>query len=139
MTQKAWTHMMRDVANWAITWYKLTHPCVDCGEQDPDLLTFDHRRGKNGPIKFAGFEANLPKVLAEIQLCEVRCHNCHMKRTRNQERELGYTSPPPILIPSHRLCGHRWGHCHHPNYPLVQDLYGTSRQHRSHRGKTMSC
>lgn len=58
--------------------YLLSHPCVDCGNKDPIVLTFDHLRDKefeicNGVRK--GF--SIKRILNEMQKCEVRCANCH--------------------------------------------------------------
>ena len=59
------------------------HPCVDCGETDPIILEFDHISGdKNFNISDAtrcGY--GIDKIKAEIAKCEVRCANCHRKKT----------------------------------------------------------
>lgn len=67
--------------------YLLAHPCVDCGEQDPIVLDFDHVRG----VKRAGVSvlvnmatASLETLKTEIDKCEVRCANCHRRRTAKQ-------------------------------------------------------
>ena len=63
--------------------YLAAHPCVDCGEGDPIVLEFDHTRGKkvttiSTMIRHAyGWEA----IQQEIQKCDVRCANCHRRRT----------------------------------------------------------
>jgi len=56
--------------------------CIDCGEKDPVVLDFDHFKDKKYNI------ANLMKrsgsllVLEdEIKKCEVRCANCHRRKT----------------------------------------------------------
>lgn len=61
--------------------YLLEHPCVDCGEVDPIVLEFDHVRGKKlyGVTLMVGISRK--KVDAEIAKCEVRCANCHKRRT----------------------------------------------------------
>ncbi|MEN3333535.1 MAG: hypothetical protein V7641_2900 [Blastocatellia bacterium] len=69
--------------------YKLAHPCVDCGETDPVVLTFDHKDKKEGAIanlvhNMAHQKFAWDKILAEIEKCEVRCFNCHMRRTARQ-------------------------------------------------------
>ena len=63
--------------------YLLEHPCVDCGEPDPIVLEFDHVRGvKQGNIsKMIGEGVSLKRLQAEIDKCEVRCANCHRRRT----------------------------------------------------------
>lgn len=73
--------------------YLLAHPCVDCGEADPLVLDFDHVRGSK--------RANITELVAagfawktiedEIAKCQVRCANCHRRKTareRNTERHL---------------------------------------------------
>lgn len=70
--------------------YLSTHPCVDCGERDIVCLEFDHVSGQKvrnianmiGECKWATIEA-------EIAKCEVRCANCHRRKTARQH---GYWS-----------------------------------------------
>ena len=71
--------------------YLLTHPCVDCDEDDPDVLEFDHVRGikRTEVTKLASCGAAWSTVEAEIAKCEVRCANCHRRRTRKQQRDRG--------------------------------------------------
>lgn len=63
--------------------YLRGHPCVDCGEDDLLVLEFDHVRGTKvrGVFLMAAQGANPAKILAEIEKCEVRCVNCHRRRT----------------------------------------------------------
>lgn len=70
--------------------YKRTHPCVDCSEDDPRCLGFDHRdrAGKRFDLSDAASRGitNIERLAAEIAKCDVRCHNCHAKKTiENQE------------------------------------------------------
>jgi hypothetical protein len=62
--------------------YLMSHPCVDCGEKDLLVLQFDHRENKHHDICFLmrNYIA-WPKLLEEIQKCDVRCANCHMRKT----------------------------------------------------------
>lgn len=57
--------------------------CVDCGEQDPIVLEFDHVRGKKKcAVSRLVSEGNSIGVLkSEIRKCEVRCCNCHRRVT----------------------------------------------------------
>ncbi len=59
------------------------HPCVDCGEKDIRVLHFDHVRGKKlrniSQISLRG--GSLERLNNEIKKCEIRCANCHMKKT----------------------------------------------------------
>lgn len=62
-----------------------SHPCVDCGEVNTVLLDFDHLRDKSDDVASmivngAPWEA----IAAEIEKCEVRCGNCHARRTARQ-------------------------------------------------------
>lgn len=66
--------------------YLRTHPCSDCGETDPLLLEFDHRDGAE-KIACVGALArgqNWRAVADEIAKCDVRCVNCHRRRTARQ-------------------------------------------------------
>jgi hypothetical protein len=66
--------------------YFETHPCVDCGETDPIVLQFDHVRGEKATevSTLLGPGFSVEKVEAEIAKCEVRCANCHVRRTAKQ-------------------------------------------------------
>jgi hypothetical protein len=66
--------------------YLKNNPCVDCGELDIEVLQFDHidmigEKGKRVG-DFIGCALNTLKD--QIKLCEVRCGNCHIRRTRKQ-------------------------------------------------------
>lgn len=68
-----------------------THPCIDCGETDPVVLQFDHVRGSKiaaiSRMVASGFGG--AQIDSEIEKCEVRCANCHMRKTA---KERGYYS-----------------------------------------------
>jgi hypothetical protein len=66
--------------------YLLTHPCVDCGETDPLVLDFDHRepwRKLNDVSRMVNGRP-WPVILEEIEKCDVRCANCHRRKTARQ-------------------------------------------------------
>jgi hypothetical protein len=67
-----------------------THPCADCGESDPVVLTFDHVRGtKRGNVSDMVRDGlGLETIKAEMEKCDVVCYNCHSLRT--QERSGAY-------------------------------------------------
>ncbi len=66
--------------------YLKTHPCVDCGEKDPIVLHFDHIEGikRNSVSRLAAGAYSWETVEQEIFKCQVRCANCHMKKTAKQ-------------------------------------------------------
>lgn len=70
--------------------YKRTHPCVDCGEDDPIVLDFDHVKGKKKmslcQMKSAGMSLRL--IEEEIAKCEVRCSNCHRRVTHARRKKI---------------------------------------------------
>lgn len=63
--------------------YLERHPCVDCGESDLRCLQFDHvRPGKIAPVGDLIRQMRpLSVVIEEIEKCDVRCANCHQKKT----------------------------------------------------------
>jgi hypothetical protein len=68
--------------------YLLSHPCVDCGEDDLRVLDFDHRPGswKTHNVMFlvsSGY--SLARIRTEIEKCEVRCRNCHARVTYERD------------------------------------------------------
>lgn len=78
--------------------YLMEHPCVDCDEKNLLVLDFDHVRGVkvNAVSNLVRRRSAWLRVKAEIAKCEVRCANCHRKRTaqnngaRNLLIELGF-------------------------------------------------
>ena len=67
--------------------YLLSHPCVDCGETDILVLEFDHRdrKLKEGEIRhIIQNGATLDKVIREVEKCDIRCSNCHRRKTEKE-------------------------------------------------------
>lgn len=64
--------------------YLATHPCVDCGEDDPIVLEFDHIRDKKFAIAKLILSHEVEDLESEIAKCEVRCSNCHKRKTAKQ-------------------------------------------------------
>lgn len=63
--------------------YLEEHPCVDCGESDIVVLDFDHVRGEksHNVAQLVLDSASWDRVSVEIDKCDVRCANCHRRRT----------------------------------------------------------
>ena len=63
--------------------YLEQHPCVDCGESDPVVLEFDHVRGvKSYEISNLIWRlGSLESLMKEVAKCDVRCANCHRRKT----------------------------------------------------------
>ena len=76
--------------------YLLERECVDCGEKDPIVLDFDH---KDPETKFKGIHRMLAghyswdSLLKEIEKCEIRCANCHRRKSYTQFKYWGKTKP----------------------------------------------
>lgn len=67
------------------------HPCVDCKEDDPIVLEFDHLGDKAGEIyQMAADGLALQRIECEIAKCEVVCANCHKRRTARRSGSWKY-------------------------------------------------
>jgi hypothetical protein len=67
--------------------YLKTHSCIDCGENDPVVLEFDHRdtvTKKANVSELVMGKSSLTKLQEEINKCDVRCANCHRRKTAMQ-------------------------------------------------------
>ncbi len=63
--------------------YHKTHPCIDCGESGIIVLDFDHREGENKLRTISSMKhwSCWDTIKAEIDKCDVRCANCHRRKT----------------------------------------------------------
>jgi len=70
--------------------YLRAHPCVDCGEGDPVVLQFDHVRDVKKFTISNYHTRDRTKLLQEIAKCDIRCANCHARKTH---KERNYFTP----------------------------------------------
>jgi hypothetical protein len=71
--------------SWVASYLK-DHPCTDCKEPDPVVLEFDHVRGTKR-ANVASMVSNgyaLMSVQEEVAKCDVRCANCHRRKTARE-------------------------------------------------------
>ena len=66
--------------------YLKDNPCIECGECDPIVLEFDHVKGKkkSNVSNLLGNGCCWQSIEVEIEKCEVRCANCHRRKTAQQ-------------------------------------------------------
>lgn len=76
--KRKWSEFVRE--------YKNNKPCVDCGVCYPYyILDFDHVRGtKFTEISKMSKLGYGPKLLEEIEKCDLVCANCHRERTHQK-------------------------------------------------------
>ena len=70
--------------------------CMDCGEKDPIVPEFDHRDPINKfkvIAKILSGHYSWESVNAEIEKCDIRCANCHRRKTYIQLGCWGRTKP----------------------------------------------
>lgn len=73
-----------------------TKACTDCGEKDPIVLEFDHRESKEKfkmIAKMLSGHYSWQSVLSEINKCDIRCANCHRRKTYIQLNCWGKSTP----------------------------------------------
>ena len=59
--------------------------CVDCGIADPLVLQFDHLQSKTKDLACLVRSACSPqRLISQLDKCEVRCANCHRRRSAIQ-------------------------------------------------------
>jgi hypothetical protein len=76
----------QEVHQWIVN-YLAEHGCSDCPEKDVRCLEFDHVRGKKSR-NISTMIVNICSIETlklEIQKCDVRCANCHRKRTSDMQ------------------------------------------------------
>lgn len=71
--------------------YLQSHPCVDCGENDIIVLEFDHIVDNKRDAISNLRRSSLKAVKEELKKCEVRCANCHRRKTAKQ---FGWSKTP---------------------------------------------
>jgi hypothetical protein len=80
------------------------HSCVDCPENDPCCLDFDHQRDKKELIsKMVSAGVALSTLIEEMNKCVVRCSNCHRKKTAkdfNWYKNIDTGSSPNGMVPA---------------------------------------
>lgn len=73
--------------------YLETHHCVDCGNDNPIVLEFDHRDNVDkvdSISKMCSEGRGIESIKKEIDKCDVRCSNCHKIRTAKQMNWFSY-------------------------------------------------
>lgn len=76
---------LRPLARQKVRDYLRKHPCIDCGESDPIVLEFDHVEEKKKCVsEMLDGNYTWEQIKEEIVKCEIRCANCHRRKTAKQ-------------------------------------------------------
>lgn len=76
--------------------YLKIHPCVDCNESDIIVLQFDHKNPNDKKDASEGISRgitdkwSIKRLKEEIEKCDVRCANCHIKRHAKENSNYRY-------------------------------------------------
>jgi hypothetical protein len=73
--------------------YLQSHPCVDCGESDSIVLEFDHRDRNTKEFNIGDAvrrRYSLTRTKKEVEKCDVRCANCHRRKTYFENNNPGF-------------------------------------------------
>lgn len=73
--------------------YLKNHPCVDCGENNIIVLQFDHidpLEKEDLVTKGINDKWSIEKIKKEIDKCDIRCANCHLKRHARENHNYRY-------------------------------------------------
>ncbi len=64
-----------------------TKGCIDCSENDPIVLDFDHVRGSKvmNIGRMVPQNCSFATLQEELAKCEVRCSNCHRRKTAKEQ------------------------------------------------------
>lgn len=85
-TRLEWQRNRRSITRQLMWNYLKMHPCVDCGETDPVVLQFDHFRDKKYQVaNLVSSNMSWQNILKEIEKCEIRCANCHYRKTAREK------------------------------------------------------
>lgn len=82
--ERRWENKRRAYRNWRHNGHYLLviqergGECVDCGEDNPILLCFDHVGEKT---KTVSAYRTLAGMRSEAEKCVIRCYNCHRMKT----------------------------------------------------------
>lgn len=88
---------IRNKAYAYIAKFMRSHPCVDCGERDLMVLEFDHRdrsRKNENVSRIIRRTGSLEKLALEITKCDVRCANCHRRKTEKENNSWKLSHAP---------------------------------------------
>src|SRR5215471_11555629 len=80
--------------------YLVSHPCVDCGEADIVVLDFGHVRGVKvmGIADLVAGVYALAALKAEVAKCDVRCANCHRRKTLRDQASYRWLSSSSLDV-----------------------------------------
>lgn len=77
--------------------YLSNHPCVDCGETEVVILEFDHVRDRKRMAisEMVRGRHSLGVIEREIIKCDVRCRNCHARKTAREQKHYALLRTEP--------------------------------------------
>jgi hypothetical protein len=67
--------------------YLKSHPCENCGENDPIVLEFDHIKHTEKEYDICAImcnSTNMKILIEEIKKCQVLCSYCHKRKTAKE-------------------------------------------------------